>query len=765
MQQRVGVVGFTIDGETSKDLDDAIWIEQQNEGILLSIHIADVAAHVKKDSYIDRTAYNRIETRYRASSVSTMLPRQLAENDLSLLEKQTRDTITVQVRLSDSTEILATRIFESELCSLRRFSYAQADATLKDRNDEFHEALKLCQVVAKKLNIRRQEHGAIAISLSDNLLVTEDGRLLAVEYKSQQIIAEFMILCNYVVANTMAEAGINIVYRNHSAKEIAPDRKRILESISVVASMGYIQALLVNWMNKAEYSPSLAGHFALSIPAYCHFTSPIRRYVDLVNHRIIKAWLKGQKLPYTKAELQEIAIKATEYRNSLQENADAYFSGQKKKQYEKIIVSNEFKELPPRDFSRIIKYAAKQNTVETIIDEIKRRAQEKILLPPDFTYLLFYAQDNNVHEIACSALNETPNLAVSALTIQCQKDENWKVEDSIVDEGTEFCTWFVVSLDGVALTTKKGVTDLWKATSRNRAAVLWIKEYLRGTLVPPDERELPSKVESDLQPSAVLCDSVTMEELTPKEFSREVKRAIELNTVESIIDEIERRGQQELLQASDFTYLLFHSRDARVHEVIYSALTKVPYMAVSALMMQSQLNTSWKIEDSILDESKEFCTWFVVKVDGSMLTTRECAIAPGKNASRNQAAVHWVRDYLAGRLVNPSERELSVKGKTEVQKPIVIDTVDLSVPDLNFVGLLQELVIKLKQQEPKYTFTQLGGGGFRCRCRIELFEQEILTLADYPNKKTAKQLAAKEAYTQAMGVLESMPNLVFSETS
>ncbi|GAA6620665.1 RNB domain-containing ribonuclease [Scytonema sp. NUACC26] len=761
MQQRVGVVGFTIDGETSKDLDDAIWIEQQNEGILLSIHIADVAAYVKKDSYIDRNAQNRIETRYRASRVSPMLPKQLAENDLSLLEKQTRDTVTVQVRLSQSAEILETRIFESELCSLRRFSYAEADAALKNREDDFHSALKLCQLIAKKLNIRRQEQGAIAISLSDNLLVTEDGRLLAVEYKSQQIISEFMILCNFVVANTMANAGINIVYRNHSAKEIAPDRKRILESISVVASMGYIQSLLINWMNKAEYSPTLTGHFALSTPAYCHFTSPIRRYVDLVNHRILKAWLNGQKLPYTKAELQEISIKATEYRQSLQENADDYFSGEKKKQYEKILVSNEFKELPPKEFSRIVKYTAKQNNVENIVDEIKRRAQEKILQPPDFTYLLFYARDNNVHKIICSALNETPNVAVSALTIQCQKVENWKIEDSIIDEGTEFCTWFVISIDGAALTTKKGATDLWKANSHNKAAVLWIEEYLCGNLVHPDERELPHKVESKHLSAAPR----TMQELTPKEFSREVKRVIELNTVESIIDEIERRGKQELLQASDFTYLLFHSRDSKVHEVTLSALTKVPYMAVSALMMQTQINTNWKIKNSILDEGKEFCTWFVVAVDGSMLTTRECAIAPGKAASRNQAAVLWVRDYLRGCLVNPSERELPVKVKTEVQKPIVIDTVDLSAPDLNFVGLLQELVIKLKQQEPKYTFTQLGGGGFRCRCRIELFEEEILAVADYPNKKTAKQLAAKEAYTQGIKVLESVPNLVFSETS
>jgi ribonuclease R len=761
MQQRVGVVGFTIDGETSKDLDDAIWIEQQKEGILVSIHIADVSAHVKKDSYTDRSAQNRMETRYRASRVTPMLPEQLAENDLSLLEKQTRDTMTVQVRLSERAEILETRIFESELCSIRRFSYAEADAALKNPEDDFHEALKLCQQIARKLNIRRQEQGAIAISLSDNLLVTEDGRLLAVEYKSQQIIAEFMILCNYVVANTMANAGINIVYRNHSAKEIAPDRKRILESISVVTSMGYIQSLLINWMNKAEYSPTLTGHFALSIPAYCHFTSPIRRYVDLINHRIVKAWLNEQQLPYTKAELQEISIKATEYRESLQENADEYFSEVKKKQYEKIIISNEFKKLPPKEFSRIVKYAAKRNSVENIVDEIQRRAQEKTLLPPDFTYLLFFARDNNVHKIICSALNETPNVAVSALTIQCQKVENWKIEDAIVDEGTEFCTWFVIKIDDAVLTTRKGATDQWKANSHNKAAVLWIEEYLAGNLVHPDERELPHKMKSK-QTSTV---SRTIQEMTPKEFSREVKRVVELRTAESIIDEIERRGKQELLQASDFTYLLFHNRDSKVHEVTYSALTKVPHMAVSALMMQTQINTNWKIENSILNEGKEFCTWFVVTVEGSLLTTKECAIAPGKAASRNQAAVLWVRDYLRGCLVNPSERELPVKAKTEVQKPIVIDTVDLNAPDLNFIGLLQELSLKLKQQEPQYTFTQLGSGGFRCRCQIELFGEEILAVADYPNKKTAKQLAAKEAYTQAMKVLESVPNLVFGETS
>lgn len=159
--QRPQVQGITIDGPTSKDLDDAIHIEATPTGVIASVHIADVAELVTVGSPLDKVALARTQTRYLKRGNVPMLPHALSEDKLSLVEGQPRPTITIQVSLNQLGEIQATDIFESWLISAKRFSYEQADRACQRSSHPFHDLLQRCQSWSERLNQARQNQGAI----------------------------------------------------------------------------------------------------------------------------------------------------------------------------------------------------------------------------------------------------------------------------------------------------------------------------------------------------------------------------------------------------------------------------------------------------------------------------------------------------------------------------------------------------------------------------------------------------------------------------
>lgn len=295
--QRPQVQGITIDGPTSLALDDAIWIEPTPTGAILSVHIADVSELVEVGSILDEVAIARTQTRYFSKGNASMVPRALSEDKLSLVEKQARPTLTVKVSLSASAEIEQTEIFESWFVSARRFSYAQADYACQTPSAKFHQLLKDCKDWTERLNTERQVSGAIGGFFSQSgYLLDENGNLIPTEgpqYHSQIMIQEFMILANRSVAQWLAERDVVALYRNHTARAIAPERTEMIQLLMTTGNTNLLRQKLQHWLNRADYSPALVGHFALNLSAYCHFTSPIRRLADLIVHRIIKAQLRG----------------------------------------------------------------------------------------------------------------------------------------------------------------------------------------------------------------------------------------------------------------------------------------------------------------------------------------------------------------------------------------------------------------------------------------------------------------------------------------
>ena len=220
------VQGVTIDGPSSLDLDDAFWIDEDDHGATLSVHISDVAEIIPIGSALDREAIARVHTRYFKDHNSPMLPRILSENQLSLIQGQPRPTLTFKLTLSQEGQIDSVEIFESYLISAKRFSYSQADYAIAHPKSRWHQLLRTCQSWAQILNHHRRHSGALGgMQTLAGFYLDENGLLVASahsRYHSHQIIQEFMIATNTAAACWMAHDDCLALYRNHTAKDIAP---------------------------------------------------------------------------------------------------------------------------------------------------------------------------------------------------------------------------------------------------------------------------------------------------------------------------------------------------------------------------------------------------------------------------------------------------------------------------------------------------------------------------------------------------------------
>ena len=166
-----------------------------------------------------------------------------------------------------------------------------------------------------------------------------------------------MIAANTAAAQWLADRDQPALYRNHTAKAIAPGQDDMLQALFVAGSAKAIRQRLQSWLNRAEYGPALIGHFALNLPAYGHFTSPIRRVADLINHRIIKALLRGEESPYSKQDLEELGSHINETVLEEDRKTTTFFKDRAKQELQEKLESEEsFDGLSEKDFSRLLKH-------------------------------------------------------------------------------------------------------------------------------------------------------------------------------------------------------------------------------------------------------------------------------------------------------------------------------------------------------------------------------------------------------------------------
>lgn len=320
-------ITFTIDGDDSKDLDDAISIEKlENGNYKLGVHIADVGNYVKKGNAIDIEAYKRGTSVYFPGYVIPMLPTTLSNGICSLNEGEDRLTLTCEMEINEKGDVVNHDIFESVIRTTGRLTYDLVYATLKgEETPEKYQKLKdkfiLMEELTNILNAKKDEMGYLEFDLPETYYkLNEKGELLEVyeleRHIAHEMIEAFMIVANETVAEHFYERNIPFVYRVHEvplpeksaslaafmeglglnpvvfSKNVSPKEYQTI--LKMVDGEPYEQALnkvLLMSLQKARYHDKCLGHFGLASTYYTHFTSPIRRYSDLTIHRIIKDYL------------------------------------------------------------------------------------------------------------------------------------------------------------------------------------------------------------------------------------------------------------------------------------------------------------------------------------------------------------------------------------------------------------------------------------------------------------------------------------------
>ncbi len=317
----------TIDGEDTRDIDDAISLEKVGNEYLLGVHIADVTHYVQYRSPLDEEAFDRGTSVYFPDRVLPMLPRPLSNGICSLNEGEDRLTLSCLMWIDEKGAVKRSEIVEGIIRSDFRMTYNEVTKILDcdeitcKKFAPVKEMIFLCGELTRILQTMREKKGSISLDVKEAKILFQNGEITIPDYErafSYQIIEAFMVLANETVAQYMQSIEAPFVYRIHEkpstekattfrafaqtlgmtvrfqADDVKPyDYQKILKSAENLPAYSVLNRVMLRSMQKAKYSPENCGHFGLASDCYCHFTSPIRRYPDLCIHRIIKEVLNG----------------------------------------------------------------------------------------------------------------------------------------------------------------------------------------------------------------------------------------------------------------------------------------------------------------------------------------------------------------------------------------------------------------------------------------------------------------------------------------
>ena len=325
LKKRVDLRGeliITVDGEDTRDIDDAISVEKKDGLYYLGVHIADVSHYVWRGEIIDKEAYRRGTSVYFPDRVLPMLPKALSNNICSLNEGVDRLTLSCFMTVDQSGKVINRKIAPSVIRSRHRMTYTAVTAIHegdRETRERYPDLIGFVETAIELTNILKEARtakGGVAMDIKEAKILYVDGKIVIPDYNrtvSHEMIEQFMVLANESVASMMSEMQMPFVYRVHERpaeekargfseflqeagvavkfdpEKVSPrDYQDVLEGLKDSPIYSLVNRVMLRSMQKAKYSPLNAGHFGLASDCYCHFTSPIRRYPDLCIHRIIK---------------------------------------------------------------------------------------------------------------------------------------------------------------------------------------------------------------------------------------------------------------------------------------------------------------------------------------------------------------------------------------------------------------------------------------------------------------------------------------------
>ena len=374
----------TIDGADAKDLDDAISVVKNDDGTYtLSVHISDVSHYVQENTPLDAEAYERGTSVYLTDRVIPMLPHKLSNGICSLNPHVDRLTLSCEMKIDGNGKVIHHEIFESVIRTTERMTYTDVYKILEEQDEELRTKyahivpmLKNMAALAKILKQKRTDRGAIDFDFKESkILVDENGwpsEIVIMERTvSEKLIEEFMLAANETIAEHFHWMQVPFIYRIHedpkeeklqrffefltnfgivvkgAGNKVHPRAlQEIVESIAGLPEETVISTMLLRSMQQAKYLDESLGHFGLSTEFYTHFTSPIRRYPDLIVHRLIRTYLlekdtSGPTIAHWEARMREIAEHTSEReRRSVEAERDT--ESLKKAQYMLDKIGEEF---------------------------------------------------------------------------------------------------------------------------------------------------------------------------------------------------------------------------------------------------------------------------------------------------------------------------------------------------------------------------------------------------------------------------------------
>ncbi len=318
----------TIDGEDTRDIDDAISLVKTEKGYLLGVHIADVSHYVPRGCALDKEAYERGTSVYFPDRVLPMLPKELSNGICSLNEGEDRLTLSCLMSVNQKGIVTHREITPGIIRSRHKMTYTEISRILEGdeevcaRYKDVKETVELFAELTKILQTMRQKKGNVVLEVKEAKILFDGEKISIPDYErpfSYQIIEAFMVLANETVAEYMQDLQAPFIYRIHDkpnpekatdfqafsralgltatfdAEDVKPyDYQKLLLAAKDLPVYSVLNQVMLRSMQKAKYSEENIGHFGLASKCYCHFTSPIRRYPDLCIHRIIKEIVGGR---------------------------------------------------------------------------------------------------------------------------------------------------------------------------------------------------------------------------------------------------------------------------------------------------------------------------------------------------------------------------------------------------------------------------------------------------------------------------------------
>lgn len=346
----------TIDGEDAKDLDDAVNVQRLENGhYKLGVHIADVGYYVRESSELDKEAYDRGCSVYLVDRVIPMLPHRLSNGICSLNPQVDRLTMSCEMEFNEQMKVVKHDVFTSVIRTKERMTYANVRKILEDEDPELMERyapliedFRLMKEIAMKLRDARMRRGAVDFDFEESkIIVDENGKAVDIVKRersvAEQIIEEFMLAANETVAEHFHWLKVPFLYRIHED----PDPEKLQNFMAFAANFGYhvkgrgnsvhpralqdlleqiqgtkeqtvISTMMLRSMKQAKYDAESTGHFGLAAEYYSHFTSPIRRYPDLVIHRVMREVIENggalsqKRQEYLASRMPDIAQQSSE---------------------------------------------------------------------------------------------------------------------------------------------------------------------------------------------------------------------------------------------------------------------------------------------------------------------------------------------------------------------------------------------------------------------------------------------------------------------